>query len=81
MRGRRLLTGGRQVGEDHTMADDVVVTEEGYEGKYVALRSLTDRKVVASGDDPAEVLEAAKQQGAASPVIVFVPESDMTFIY
>ena len=38
-------------------SDQVLISEEGYEGKYVALRSMSDRTVIASGDDPEAVMK------------------------
>ena len=63
------------------MAEHILVAEDKYDGKYVALRSFTDSEVLASGDDPIKVMKAAKEQGAASPVLFYVPERDMTFVY
>ncbi len=59
----------------------VLVSEEGYEGKYVALRSVSDRTVVASGDDPEAVMQKARARGAAQPVLFFVPSHDITLVY
>lgn len=59
----------------------VLVGEEGYEGKYVALRSMSDRTVIASGDDPQAVMKEARERGADSPVIFFVPSHDITLVY
>ena len=55
----------------------VLIREEGYEGKYVALRSLSDRTVIASGDDPEIVMKKARVQSADEPAILFVPSHDM----
>jgi len=63
------------------MADYVLIPDGDYEGQYVALRSFTEREVVASGDDPVEVMQAAKEKGAVSPVIVYAPKDDITCIY
>ena len=59
----------------------VLVADEKYEGQYVALRSLANREVLAAGDDPVEVMTSAKSQGVEYPVLFFVPEHDMTFVY
>jgi high-affinity K+ transport system ATPase subunit B len=59
----------------------VLMSEEGYEGKYVALRSICDRTVVVSGDDPATVMQEARERGVANPVIFFVPSHDITLVY
>jgi hypothetical protein len=55
----------------------VLTSEEGYEGRYVALRSLSDRTVIASGDDPGIVMKEACERGADNPVIFFLPSHDM----
>jgi hypothetical protein len=59
----------------------VLIGEEGYEGKYVALRSVADRTVVASGDDPETVMQEARERGADHPVLFFVPGHDITLVY
>jgi len=61
--------------------NQVLITEEGYEGKYVALRSMSDRTVVASGDDPETVMREAREQGVTDPVIFFVPSHDIALVY
>jgi len=61
--------------------DQVLISEEGYEGKYVALRSMSDRTVIASGDDPETVMKEAREQGADDPVVFFVPSHDITLVY
>lgn len=63
------------------MTQHVLVAEDKYEGKYVALRSFTDGEVVSSGDDPVRVMQAAREQGVASAVLFFVPARDVTFVY
>ena len=61
--------------------EQVLIAEEGYEGKYVALRSFLDRSVIASGNDPKIVMAQAHEQGINNPVLFFVPEQDATFVY
>jgi hypothetical protein len=61
--------------------EQVLMSEEGYEGKYVALRSLVDRTVVASGDNPAVVMEQAHRKGCSEPVIFYVPEHSISLVY
>jgi formylmethanofuran dehydrogenase subunit D len=51
-----------------------------YEGKYVALDSSCD-KVIASGSDFGKVFDKAKKKGMEIPTIVFVPRSDVIYIY
>ncbi len=61
--------------------DQVLISEEGYEGKYVALRSMSDRTVIASGDDPETVMKEAREHGVDDPVVFFVPSHDITLVY
>ncbi len=61
--------------------EQVLVTEEGYEGKYVALRSFVDRTVVACGDNPENVMEQARKAGCGEPVIFYVPEHNIILVY
>ena len=52
-----------------------------YSGQYVAVKSFADRTVVSHGLQPVEVLNDAKKQGIADPVLIFVPEQNMIHIY
>ena len=79
-----LVMGWYELAQGFSMADErkqVLVSEEGHEGKYVALRSVADRTVVASGDDPEAVMQEARARGAAQPVLFFVPSHDITLVY
>ena len=46
------------------MKSQALVAEKKYEGKYVALESFTNNRVVASGKDPLRVMTAAGKTGA-----------------
>lgn len=63
------------------MEPNVLVADEKYRGKYVAMQSFNNRNVVAAGIEPSEVLNAAHKKGFISPVIVFVPEKNITCVY
>lgn len=63
------------------MSKQVLITEEGYEGKYVAMRSISDRTIIASGDDPQAVIKEAYEKGITDPVLFFVPDHDITLVY
>ena len=55
--------------------ETVLFADERYRGKYVALRSATDKRVVASGDDPSAVkAEAVEKHHVTEPLIFFVAE-------
>ena len=53
-----------------------LITEDGYEGKYVALVSFSDRRIIASGNDPGKVYEDADKVGYKSPLVFFVPHKN-----
>jgi hypothetical protein len=63
------------------MAEYLLSNAELYSGKYVALEDFGKKNVIASGDDPLKVLEDAKNSGVNDPVVFFVPEKGMVYIY
>jgi len=63
------------------MTQHVLVADDKYSGKYVALRSFGDNEVIASGDDPADVLAQARAKGVENAVLFFVPKHEMTLVY
>jgi hypothetical protein len=63
------------------MSNKVLIAEKGYEGKYVAMRSMSDRTIIASGNNPDAVMKQANKQGVTDPVIFFVPNHDITLVY
>ncbi|MBM4025940.1 MAG: hypothetical protein FJ280_11125 [Planctomycetes bacterium] len=57
------------------MEMEIVLCGSGeYKGRYVALRSVTDKTVVAAGNDPAGVKTEAQNRGVTDPLIFFVSE-------
>ena len=58
-----------------------LVSDERLAGQYVAMRSLAQREVIASGRSPARVLLAARRKGIASPLVFFVPKEDLACLY
>lgn len=62
--------------------DPVTLIADGeYEGQYVALKSFQDNTVVAFGLEPIDVLKSAEIKGFSDPVIMFIPQSNMTHVY
>jgi hypothetical protein len=59
----------------------MLIVDKKYEGKYVALESFTNNRVVASGKDPLRVMNAAGKTGVKEPAIIFIPKENMTYIY
>ena len=62
------------------MKRNVLVTDTRYEGKFVAMASFSDRKVLASGNVAEKVYERACKKGASSPVVIYVPKHNETYI-
>ena len=60
---------------------NILVKDEKYEGSYVALASFDSDTVVSSGKDVEIVVEKAEKLGISNPVIVFVPNKNMTYVY
>lgn len=52
-----------------------------YGGKYVATKSFKDNDVLTSGDDPVKVYNEARSKGIDEPVVFYVPEKDVVYIY
>lgn len=63
------------------MNAQVLVGNKKFSGKYVAMVSFTDSKVVASGNDPSKVMNAALKKGHNTPVVMYVPEKTAVFVY
>ncbi len=63
------------------ISDQTLVTGVCCEGKYVALASFLDRTVIATGDDPKEVVKQAREAGYENPVIFFIPQQDVNLVY
>ncbi|MDP8236810.1 MAG: DUF5678 domain-containing protein [Candidatus Erginobacter occultus] len=63
------------------MKEQVLVTDQRYRGRYVAVDSFSKGKVVASGKVPEVVARRAEKKGVKSPVIIFVPGENLTHIY
>jgi hypothetical protein len=63
------------------MKNNVLIKESRYEGKFVAMASFKDRKVLASGNVAEKVFERARKKGFSSPVIFYVPKQTETNIF
>ena len=58
----------------------VLLTQEKYQGKYVAF-GVDDKRIVAFGSDPGIVISRARAQGVEDPAIVFVPKTNVAYVY
>ena len=61
--------------------NNYLVTDKGYEGKYVALRSPSDNTIVGYGNTPEEASNLAHKNNCATPILLYVEESNMVQIY
>ncbi len=52
-----------------------------YYGKYVAMKSFDNRKIVAASTDPLKAIKKAETQGIKKPVVVFVPKANSIQLY
>jgi hypothetical protein len=52
----------------------ILLETEQYSGKYVALESFQEHKVIAYGVEPEVIYNEAVNRGCINPVIVYVPE-------
>ena len=65
----------------HAPAPVCLVTDDRMAGRFVALRSLVDREIVASGRDAIKVIAAARGKGVESPLVLFVPKEEVICMY
>lgn len=56
--------------------EKVLLQETKHVGKYVAMRSASDKKVIAKGNDPLTVRKRALEKGVEEPLIFFVSEPE-----
>jgi len=61
--------------------EQILIKENKYNGRYVAIKDFDDTAVIADGKDPKEVYDKALKQGYSNPVILFIPAKDMVQIY
>jgi len=61
--------------------EQVLIKENKYNDRYVAIEDFGDSIVIADGKDPKEVYDKAVKKGYSNPVILFIPAKDMVQIY
>ena len=61
--------------------DQVLIKENKFDGRYVALQDIDHPLPIADGISPDEVYERAVQKGFPSPLILYVPLHGMVQIY
>lgn len=57
--------------------DNIIVKDEKYNGRYVALKDFNDSTVISYGKDPKEAFENAVKKGVPEPVILYMPNKGM----
>lgn len=60
---------------------NVLIKEEKYVDKYVALKDFNSNKICGSGDTPNEAYAQAEKNGCPNPVIVFASSKELTQVY
>jgi len=50
-------------------------------GEYIACKSWRCKKIVAHSKDPAKAYETARRTGVKEPVLMFVPDPNMVYVY
>lgn len=63
------------------MMEKFLVNNQKYEGRFVAFPSFSDRTIIASGTTAEETLLKAAKKGERDPVIIYIPEKDITCIF
>lgn len=58
-----------------------MIDRKKYGGKYIATKSFTDTKVIASGDNPIKVYNKAVKKGIKEPVMDYVLKEGVTYIF
>lgn len=51
-----------------------------YAGGYVLFHGWNNNKIVAHGTDLSKMFQEAKRKGAINPIIMFVPDPNITYI-
>lgn len=75
------LPKGKNMAKSRKRKPQTLVTERKYQGKYIAYRSLDDRKIVASSTNAGRAMTAARKKGASEPIVVFVPNCEVGYMY
>jgi len=60
--------------------EKIIVNSNKYNGKYVALASISDNTIIGHGDTPEEALKKAQEKGVQDPFLLYVPDDDLVHI-
>ena len=61
--------------------EKVLVNSDKYAGQYIAMVSAEDNTIVCSGILPEEALNEARKQNVQAPILFYVPEKEVVYIY
>ena len=59
----------------------VIRVPKEYAGEYVAYRSWLSKEIVAHSKDPAKAYENARHKGVREPVLMFIRDPNMVYVY
>ncbi len=62
-------------------AVNILIKEDKYTDKYVALKDYADSKICGSGDTPDQAYAEAIKNGCPDPVIVFASSKKIAQVY
>jgi len=52
-----------------------------YQEKYVVFESFNSKNIVAYDEDPVEAMKKARKKGFKNPVIMYVPDENISELY
>ncbi len=61
--------------------EQTLLQTDRYNGRWVAMKSFENHTVVGVGDDPEAALHDARAHGHENPVILYIPEKEVVYIY
>lgn len=64
-----------------SLKNHVIRVPKEYAGEYIAWQSWHSRKIVAHSKDPSQAYKNALRSGAKEPVLMFVRDPNMVYVY
>lgn len=50
-------------------------------GKHIVTAGLNHNEILAYGNDPGKLVDQARKQGHKEPLIIFIPDPNITYMY
>jgi hypothetical protein len=61
--------------------EQILIKNAKYNGRYIAIKDLSNKRVIAYGKDPKEAYNGAVRKGHRNPLILYIPTKGMAQIY